>query len=166
MELTTPITNLLEQLEFVIEKLSDKQYTAPVSLLSNATIGQHARHVIEFFLELEKGYYNGIVNYDKRKRDYEIESNRSIAIRKLHEIKNRLLNADKNLLLSVELSPDEQAAIEIKTNYFRELIYNLEHTVHHMALMRIGLAAVSDILLPEGFGIAPSTIKFRKACAQ
>lgn len=166
MELTLPITNLLEQLEFVIEKLSNDQYTAPVSLLSNATIGQHARHVIEFFLELEKGYYNGIVNYDKRKRDYEIESNRYFAIQKLIEIKNCLSGADKNLLLTVELNADEHTEIEIKTNYFRELIYNLEHTVHHMALMRIGIASVSDILLPEKFGVAASTIKFRKACAQ
>ncbi|HEX4375289.1 MAG TPA: hypothetical protein VHZ50_18430 [Puia sp.] len=166
MELTLPITNLLEQLEFVIEKLSNDQYTAPVSLLSNATIGQHARHVIEFFLELDKGYYTGVVNYDKRKRDYEIESNRYFAIQKLDEIKNCLSNADKNLLLSVELNNDERAEIEIKTNYFRELIYNLEHTVHHMALMRIGIASVSDILLPEKFGVAASTIKFRKACAQ
>jgi hypothetical protein len=166
MELTLPITNLLEQLEFVIKKLSDKQYTAPVLLLSNATIGQHARHVIEFFLELDKGYYNGIVNYDKRKRDYEIESNRYFAIQKLDEIKNRLLNADKNLLLKIELSADDCSEIEIKTNYFRELIYNLEHTVHHMALMRIGVASVSDILLPEKFGVAASTIKFREACAQ
>jgi hypothetical protein len=166
MELKHPITDLLEQLEFIIEKLSDDQYTAPVSLLSNATIGQHARHIIEFFLELDKGYYNGIVNYDKRKRDYEIESNRYFAIQKLDEIKNRLLSDDKNLLLKIELSAEDCSEIEVKTNYFRELIYNLEHTVHHMALMRIGVASVSDILLPEKFGVAASTIKFRKACAQ
>jgi hypothetical protein len=166
MELTLPITNLLEQLEFVIDKLSDQQYTAPVSVLSNATIGQHARHIIEFFLELDKGYYNGVVNYDKRERDHGIESNRYLAIQKLDEIKMSLSDADKNLLLLVELNADEHAEIEIKTNYFRELIYNLEHTVHHMALMRIGVASVSDILLPEKFGVAASTIKFRKACAQ
>jgi hypothetical protein len=166
MELKHPIADLLEQLQFVIEELSDDQYTAPVSLLSNATIGQHARHIIEFFLELDKGYYDGVVNYDQRKRDHQIESNRYFAIQKLNEIKTSLSNADKNLLLSIELNAGENAAIEIKTNYFRELIYNLEHTVHHMALMRIAIASVSDILLPEKFGVAASTIKFRNACAQ
>jgi hypothetical protein len=166
MDLKTPFTNLLEQLEFEIEKLSNDQYTAPVSLLSNATIGQHARHVIEIFLELQKGYDNGIVNYDKCKRDHEIESNRYFAVQKLDEIKSCLSGADKNLLLSVELNSGERNEIEIKTNYFRELIYNLEHTVDHMALIRIGIASVSDILLPEKFGVAASTIKFREICAQ
>jgi hypothetical protein len=166
MYLKRPVTNLLEQLQFAIEQLSDDQFIKPVTVLSNATIGQHVRHVIEFYLELDKGYHCGIVNYDRRKRDYEIETNKCFAIQKLDEIKIGLSKTDKDLLLAVDLNADENSVMEIMTNYFRELIYNLEHTVHHLALIRIGIGAVSDILLPEEIGVAVSTIKFRSACAQ
>jgi len=54
----------------------------------------------------------------------------------------------------------------VETNYYRELIYNLEHTIHHMALIKVGINEVSCIAVPEGFGIATSTIKFRRSCAQ
>jgi hypothetical protein len=166
MYLKRPVTILLEQLQFAIEQLSDDQFIEPVTILSNATIGQHVRHVIEFYLELDKGYHCGIVNYDRRKRDYEIETNKCFAIQKLDEIKIGLSKTDKDLLLAVDLNAEENSVMEIMTNYFRELIYNLEHTVHHLALIRIGIGAVSDILLPEEIGVAVSTIKFRNACAQ
>jgi hypothetical protein len=166
MDLRQPLHNLLEQLQFAIEELSDDQFTMPVEMLSRSTIGQHLRHIIEFYFELDKGYDSGEVNYDKRKRDQLIESDRYFAIQKLNEIGNGLLREDRNLLLVTELNPDSKEIIKVRTNYFRELIYNLEHTVHHMALIRVGISAVSDIRVPDKFGVAASTIKFREACAQ
>jgi hypothetical protein len=163
--LTESINNLLKQLQDVLENLSDKQYTMPVVLLSNSTIGQHTRHIIEIYSELNKGYDNGIIHYERRKRDPVIESDRQFAIQKLYEISKSLIKLDKVLSLAVDYTTnDENEQANVSTNYFRELVYNLEHTVHHMALMRIGIAAVSDFQLPETFGVALSTLKFRKAC--
>jgi hypothetical protein len=51
------------------------------------------------------------------------------------------------------------------TNYYREMAYNLEHTIHHMALIRTGINDVSRISVPENFGVAISTMKYRKQCA-
>ena len=158
MPLKQPILNLLEQLQSVTVRLSDQQYTMPSLLLYNSTIGQHMRHIIEFFLELNKGYDTGIINYDKRNRDYRIESDRHFAIYQLHDISKLLDKPDKTLLLAAEFDQ----MVTINTNYYRELLYNLEHIVHHMALMRVAIT----IPLPESFGVASSTLKFRKACAQ
>lgn len=55
---------------------------------------------------------------------------------------------------------DEQL---ITTNLYRELIYNLEHAVHHMAIMKIAMPEIAPyIVLPPDFGIALSTIQYHK----
>lgn len=54
----------------------------------------------------------------------------------------------------------------IETNYFREVLYNLEHCIHHQALIKVALLNFNYIQISETFGIAPSTIEFRKICAQ
>ncbi len=105
-----------------------------------------------------------MVNYDQRKRDIKIETNRVYAISLLRAITAFLEYEDKPLVLVADFSGEEPCSV--KTNFYRELVYNLEHTVHHMALLRIGVKEVSEIYLPDDFGVAMSTIKYRRACAR
>lgn len=166
MYLKAPITNLFIQMSAMLAALSDQQYTAKIRTMSNASIGGHTRHVIEFYLELNQGYVCGKVNYDQRKRDHVIENNRLFALQKLEEIVVSLVKPDKRLQLSASYRFANDVAFMVPSSYFRELIYNLEHTVHHMALIRIAVAEVSAICLPDDFGLAISTLKFRKSCVQ
>jgi hypothetical protein len=166
MHLKYPIQELLLQLRDVLENLSDMQYAAPVALLSGASIGQHIRHVVEFFEELAHGYENGTVNYDRRNRNHLLAMNRSLAIHLLSETALAVDRPDKDLLLIAHLSTTDAEPVVIRSYYFRELLYNIEHLVHHMALLRIGINEVSKIELPGHFGVAASTLKFRQVCAQ
>lgn len=163
-----PIANLLGQLEALLEQLDDTQYRERLPILSNVSLGQHTRHILEFFLELEKGYETGLVDYDRRKRDQRIENSRVFAIGKLREVAGGLDKPNKEMTLAVDLDKDEMGlpSSRVSSNYYRELVYNLEHTVHHMALLRIGIEAISGPALPDGFGVAVSTLKHRMACAQ
>ncbi|QTE34826.1 hypothetical protein J3L18_16880 [Mucilaginibacter gossypii] len=166
MQLKEPISNLLEQLQYVIDELSPLQYTQPVKLLSQSSIGQHTRHILEFFIELNKGYETGMVDYDKRVRNKAIEADKDFAVTTIRQVEANVQKPDKELLLQAEYGEGEAHSAQVFSNYYRELVYNLEHTVHHMALIRIGVNAVSDVVIPDEFGVAASTLKYRKACAQ
>ncbi len=166
MHLKYPIQQLLGQLQEVLENLSNHQYTAQVDVLSGATIGQHVRHIVEFFQELDKGYETGTVNYDQRNRSQLLETNRVLAIGQLSSMALAVDRPDKDLALMTHVTVDVVEPVVIRTNYFRELLYNIEHMVHHMALLRIGIAMVSKMSLPVHFGVAASTLKFRQTCAQ
>lgn len=166
MQLKDSIQSIFVQLTETLNHLSDEQYTSPSSVLMNATIGQHIRHIIELFQCLETGYDAGIVNYENRKRDSRIENERKVAIELMHDIYSRIDRQDKLLLLKANYNEHSDDHLDIQTNYYRELVYNLEHAVHHMALIRVGLAEVADLKVPEGFGVATSTIKYRNQCAQ
>jgi hypothetical protein len=166
MLLKQPIQNVFVQLTETLNQLSNDEYTQPSKILFNASIGQHVRHIIELFLCLEKGYETGVVNYEKRKRDYQIETNKDFAIQLLEDIYHRLERPDTNLVMEAEDYENTAGVVAISSNYYREIAYNLEHTIHHMALIRVGINEVSTIELPQEFGVAYSTIKYRQQCAQ
>ncbi len=107
-----------------------------------------------------------MVNYEKRKRDYQIETDRTFAISLLKDIYHRLERPNIDVVLEAEDYTDTAEVVAVPSNYYRELAYNLEHTIHHMALIRVGINEVSTITLPDEFGVAYSTIKYRQSCAQ
>jgi len=166
MLLSIPLKNIFTQLAELLNQLENPVYSKPCLALSDATIGQHIRHIIELFQCLETGYNSSIVNYENRKRDYYIETDIRKAERLIREIIQNLDKPNKELLLESEDYFNGEELISIPTNYYRELIYNLEHAIHHMAMIKIGVKEISQISLPEEFGIAFSTLKYRKQCAQ
>ncbi|MEQ1676112.1 MAG: hypothetical protein ABL876_05410 [Chitinophagaceae bacterium] len=166
MLLKKPIEDVFIQLSDSLTQLTDSEYTQPSKILFNATIGQHVRHIIELFQCLENSYTTGVVNYEKRKRDYKIESDKDFAALQLRRIYRNLGKPNKHISLEAEDYNETAETVTIPSNYFREIAYNLEHTIHHMALIRVGINEVSSIVLPDEFGVAYSTIKFRQQCAQ
>jgi len=162
MKIQGAIKNVFTQLSDSLQQLSNEEYAKKSATLFNATIGQHVRHIIELFICLDHGYERGVINYEKRKGDYTIESEKEIAIMLLEQISSGFHLQDKNLLLEATYDEHLNDTILISTNYFRELVYNLEHTVHHMALIRVGINEVSAVKVPEEFGVASSTIKYKR----
>ncbi len=166
MELRKNIEPVLQQLSQNLILLSNEEYTKKSVLLNGSSIGGHTRHVIELFQCLINGYDNGCINYEKRKRDVEIESNVSFACNLLTTIASNIHMPNKILSLHGFYSETADDECIIDTNFYRELIYNLEHTIHHMALIRVAINEVSNITLPEDFGVAAATMQYKKLCVQ
>ena len=161
--LIASINKTLNELLDLLSQISDSDYSCPCRDLSNATIGEHTRHIIEMFQCLENQYENGIVNYDIRKRDYLIQTNTDFARECILQILNQIEKPNKSLQLQQIV---DGSTLLIDSNYNRELLYNLEHCIHHQALIKVAIIQSVTIKIDENFGVARSTIEYRKQCAQ
>lgn len=153
----------LDELIYLLDQLSDQEYSKSCEALSNATIGEHTRHIIEMFQCLENGYDFGVLNYDNRDRNALIQTQTEFAKQCIIEIKSGLKSENKTLYLEQII---DGIAIRIQSSYYRELLYNMEHCVHHQALIKVAVLQFENILINENFGVARSTIEYRKQCVQ
>lgn len=164
MDLLQGSISVLEDSKFYLENLTDAEYTQQIQLMSNATIGQHTRHFIEFYQCLMGQAITQKVNYCKRARDLEIEAKSSSASVAIDKIISQLSILDLGASVLFYTSKDGTEYIE--STIARELHFNIEHCIHHLALIKIGLKILRpDITLPDSFGVASSTIQYRKTLA-
>ncbi|UXP32999.1 DinB family protein [Reichenbachiella agarivorans] len=162
------INNIFNQLTGLIQELTNEEYSQLSITLNGSTIGQHVRHTLEFFKCLLQDYHTGMVNYDLRCRDLALESDTVVALDQLNQLRNQLNQVSDNVSITLEQSFDaDETSCIVQSNLERELIYNIEHAVHHMALIRIGLREVKpNLMLDESFGIASSTMRYRASLLQ
>ena len=157
------INTSLNELVSLLDQLSDNEYTKQCTQLSNATIGEHTRHIIEMFQCLENFYDSGLVNYDKRERNIVIQTSTDFAIKSIVDIQNNLDKENKKIELQQIIDGEE---IRIDSNYHRELLYNLEHCIHHQALIKVAILQCENVQIDADFGVARSTIEYRTKCVQ
>jgi uncharacterized damage-inducible protein DinB len=156
---------ILNQLSEAVNQITEEDFRKPSVALSGSTVGQHLRHTLEFFICLEQGNELGIVNYDKRIHNKAMENDKHIALHTIGQIQDFVTanQRDKALKLEVGYEPDSEECVTVETNYLRELTYNIEHAVHHMAIMKIGIREVATyVKLPADFGVAVSTIRYKE----
>lgn len=153
------LQEVIKDLIEFIGVITPEHYVLPLSILSGATIGQHVRHSIEMYQCLHIGYEQGRVDYAKRKRDLLIETSPIYAKTCLEALFGNRPKADKILQL-------QHHEAFVSTSYLRELVYCDEHTIHHMALIRVGIHEMGGYQLKASFGVAPSTLQYRELCAQ
>ena len=153
---------IINQLIDLLNDIDSEVYKDALQPLHYSTVGQHVRHITEFYLCALKGHENGVVDYDARERNLLIEIDKDFTIGTLENVKHQLqtLNSDRNLIVKSKFGGDE--AMEIPSSFFRELTYLIEHTIHHLAIIKIGLNEVyPEISITKNFGVAHSTLRYR-----
>ena len=157
----------LEEIKGLFLQLPQELFTAPKEILSGATVGQHFRHILEFYICLEKGAKTGTVSYDERERNLLIETDMAYALSSLEKIIHFLTALEKDHALTMKANYSSASGEQtiIQTSLYRELAYALDHTVHHLAIVRIALSQEKDkVKMDSNFGVAPSTIRYREQC--
>ncbi len=169
MTLLRASEEIINQLKSLVQQFNNNEYSKPVDLLSSNSIGKHVRHIVEFYECLLKGLPTGLINYDARERNLRIETDVEYTIQILSSIEAVFSNLKEDQLLKLEVSYAENSTAQVETSLYRELSYNIEHAVHHFAVIQIALKqGFEQIQLPKNFGIAYSTVKFQESqkCAQ
>lgn len=162
--LNTSAKELLDQLDHVIGQCKDTDFSKPLDELSDSTFGQHVRHTLEFFICLFDARNDKVVNYDNRNHDTQIEADKKLAQSFIASIKDFLDQNEGDFEVTFEANYSMESGKDqaMKSSFFRELSYNIEHAIHHMALMKIAVKqSLSYISLPENFGVASSTVRYR-----
>ncbi|GGM90550.1 hypothetical protein GCM10010967_24510 [Dyadobacter beijingensis] len=166
MKLQDVSIGILSQLIELTEQFSRDEYTKNLDLLSTNSVGRHLRHILEFYDLAVQAGNTGELNYDKRERNLLLENDPREAISKMKELIALIRMMKDDLVLKLEASYSSEAKNDVKitTTFYRELLYNVEHAVHHMAIMAIAVKVeFRHIRLSENFGIAHSTVLHKQS---
>ena len=158
---------IIGQMEELLSSLDVESYTRRLELLNGASLGQHVRHIYDFYECLMRHGSSGIIDYADRCRDLKIESDPDQARRALRQILFRLDKYETGLSLSVRgdfsTRPGDDRPL-LRTSMGRELMYAYDHAIHHLAIIRIGLQHYfPQLAINRHLGVAPSTVKYRSA---
>jgi hypothetical protein len=159
------LSQQLQSLSKLLSGLSDEQYNKKVAHLGNSSIGGHTRHVIELLQCAIEGYNTGEVDYVNRKRNLALETDRMFAQVVLQQMGGLIKVPDRPLNLVVEQIEGAIELTNVTTTYYREVVYNTEHTIHHLALIKVAIIDMKLDIVDTDFGMAYSTIKYKASLA-
>jgi hypothetical protein len=148
-----------------LHRLDAARYGRNIDSLGLSSIGQHTRHVIEFLECLVEQRSEGVINYDRRRRNKTIETDPGAAAAAIDRLLATLPGIDTEEALILESCYDDahERSCRSQTTFGRELVYNIEHAIHHLAMIRIALKVVApEIPLAPSFGVAPSTMRHQR----
>ncbi len=155
------LSRQLQSLSKLLQKLTDEQYQKKVAHLGNSSIGGHTRHVIELLQCAITGYSSGEVDYVNRSRNLLLEKDKLFAQLTIELLDSTMKLSDKQLDLAVEQIEGSINVPTVTTTYFREVTYNTEHCIHHLALIKVAIIEMKLNIIDDEFGIAYSTIKYQ-----
>jgi uncharacterized damage-inducible protein DinB len=152
---------LLKQAISLLDRLDDEVYLSHASLSPRGTIGAHLRHILDFYQSFFTGLQSGRVNYNLRRRDALVESNRVCAIKEISKTIAALQAAttydEWHALMVCTEQMDEALPAWCPSTFLRELDFLQSHTVHHFAVVAM-LLRLHEVDPGEEFGVAPSTL--------
>jgi hypothetical protein len=156
---------VLSQGASLIESLDDDAYTEKPAIAGGASIGAHYRHCLDHFSALLSEDTAGFIDYDARKRDPRIENERGVALEMTHRLQDLAASMDSTILRSpvsvrCGVSYCEKEAPVVTSSVEREVMFSISHAVHHYALIAM-ICRTQEITVPDGFGVAPSTLHYR-----
>ncbi len=154
---------LTDQVIELLDQIQNSQYKKPLPLFSGSSLGQHFRHILDFYNCLFQGINNNLIDYALRERKASVESDTEVAKSAIVWIQKQLRFVDttSEILVVTDFNCNHDCnKVKVKSTIGRELMFAFDHTIHHLAMIKIGLKEYfPDVKYNEELGIAPSTVK-------
>tara|TARA_R110002167_G_scaffold89012_10_gene240170 strand:+ start:45926 stop:46453 length:528 start_codon:yes stop_codon:yes gene_type:complete len=160
----TALANALEQLNDILVALEQMPGQLADNVYKEANVGQHMRHVFDHMLAIKLAIAEGLVDYDKRDRGNEVETDRLMASQQLSLLRLWIQTEDfdnHKVAVASEIDCENTQRMRFDSNLNREILYVINHTIHHAAHIKLVLAQFG-INLPAHIGIAPGTASFNR----
>ena len=165
-DLLFALSKTLGQLHVILDQADTAELFYKMIIDGFSTIGAQTRHVLEFIGIFVSHVSVGAINYDLRERNLELEMNAKTAqseINRLCEALLKLQSLKSEQILSFEgmSDCDTQSSI-VDSSVGRERFYLIDHTVHHLALLKL-MCHAAHIKLPEDIGVSAATMKYQSS---
>lgn len=162
----------LQQGVILLQSVKDELYHHKPYAQIGGGIGPHIRHTLDHYFSFFNGYKDARIDYDARMRNSRIEIDRFYARQQFQRavaaFNDLTADFDRQVLVKVDSGSHNGEASWSRSTLRRELQFLVSHTIHHYAIIAILLRA-QGFEPGEEFGVAPSTIAFRRsqrACVQ
>ncbi|MDM7859006.1 DinB family protein [Alteromonas sp. ASW11-36] len=156
--------DVLQQAVELLEPMTNEEFCDVIRPHLSGSIGQHLRHVIDHYLALEQGFASGVVDYNQRNREANIEVSVGAARDTIAAIQKwlaTLTEADlaKPVEVHSEVSISQTMSVDCSSTLAREIVFASSHAIHHFSLIGI-IRSLQGASVPEFFGYAPATITY------
>ncbi|EJI1277639.1 hypothetical protein NDZ80_000991 [Vibrio vulnificus] len=157
----------LKQITTILTLLESQPRDKQEQLFVEQRIGAHIRHVHDHFRSLFIGLKTGIVDYNLRNRESMEEVDLPISLSENKHILNQLerLNVEASRIEIIsEINCHATESLQMTSSVERELLYLINHTIHHAAIIKhmMDNACVS---CPPEIGLAPGTATYYRQLA-
>lgn len=153
----------LGQVRAICGLLDPDEYSQSLALFNGSTLGQHIRHIIEFYQAVVQIQSEEEVCYDSRRRDEGIQTDPGYASVVIDALTAQLKCLDLNKRINVVQAfgtAKDASSDFLQSSIGRELAYAHDHSVHHLAIIRMGLQQIGKAdSLDRNLGVAPSSVR-------
>lgn len=153
----------------LLQDITDDIFTHTSPPIYPSSIGDHYRHCLEHYICFLDGFDQQAIDYDARKRDKRIASDRYYAVqitRQTMQQLDALSSEGKPFQVKMDCRLDaEEGAVWTHSTPERDLQYLQAHTIHHFALIAM-IVRLQGHEPGEEFGVAPSTLTYKNQQVQ
>jgi hypothetical protein len=161
---------IIRQMLDLLEGMPANMYQQPLVVFNGSSIGQHFRHILDFWSCLLRDLEKGTIDYSDRERRPILEQQPVEAMRQLHLILHQIDQLDEPQAIEVcaDFIPDERVSRPlVQSTIGRELVFAHDHAIHHLAMIKMGIRiAYPQFSIDNNLGVASSTVKFRTGSQQ
>jgi hypothetical protein len=163
MQAKNALLHTIAQMTDLLSQIEPHEYRQPLPEYDGSSLGQHFRHIIEFFICLEKGIPSGTVDYAARERNQMYENLPGVAASVLADFAESMkgMNVGQTVQMRAEFGSAERPLYPSTVG--RELAFVYDHAIHHLAMIKIGLRCrFPHVQADRDLGVSPSTLKWRE----